>query len=183
MLTGKECSVILRPIDRNGSFRPLTTARVLYFFYYMAAGAYLPFIALYYQRIGLSGAQIGSLSAVYLAVASSASSLWGGIADRFRLHRQVLSLALCLNPVAIYLLSRTQQFGLLFPIIVLFAVAIAPISPLLDSLALEVAGMHRSTYGGLRVCGTVGWIVSAWLVGKLIEAWGLQWLFYSYFLY
>ena len=46
------------------NLNPLFNAQALYCFYYMALGSYMPFINLYYERLGLSGVQIGTLAAV-----------------------------------------------------------------------------------------------------------------------
>ncbi len=162
------------------SHRSLAKARIMYFCYYMALGAYLPFINLYYQRIGLTGVQIGTLSALPLIVASVTSVLWGGLADVLRMHRRILNIALFLAPFAAFLISQTTQFAVLIPIVIAFAFFSAPVIPLLDSAALEVAETFRGTYGGLRVWGTIGWMISTWLVGSIIERLTIYWLFYCY---
>ncbi len=159
----------------------LTNSRVMYFFYYMAVGAYLPYINLYFQRIGLTGIQIGLLSAIPLVVTSSTSIIWAGIADRLQIHRRILNLALFLGPIAAFFMMQFQDYAALLPIVVLFAFLITPIIPLMESAALEAAGIHKRTYGGLRVWGTIGWMISTWVVGVLIDKFNIRWLFYSFF--
>ncbi len=160
--------------------RSLTNARFLYLFYYMAIGAYLPFINLYFQRIGLTGVQIGTLSAIPLLVMSSTSVIWGGIADLLRMHRRILNISLFLSPIFAYMLSQTTHYPTLVVIVIAFAFFSAPVMPLLDSSALDVVEKFGGTYGGLRVWGTIGWMVSTWSVGALIERFNIYWLFYSY---
>jgi PPP family 3-phenylpropionic acid transporter len=157
-----------------------TTIRVLYFGYYMALGAFSPYIALYFQRSGLNGVQIGALAALILAVTSVTSIPWGAVADRFRAHHRILGLALGLAPVCIFLLSRATEYRIMIPLIILYALFVSPIVPLLDSSALVVAKAHGLTYGQIRVGGTLGWIISVWLVGILIQAFDIHWLFYAY---
>ncbi len=156
------------------------SARLLYFCYYMAIGAFLPFINLYYDRIGLNGVQIGTLSALPVLVMSPVAPLWGLIADTFRLHRGLLRGALLLAPLAIFLLSRTTHYPALVALVLVYAVVSAPIIPLLDSAALEASERHQRSYGELRVWGTIGWALSTWLVGTLIHRFDIYWLFYSY---
>ena len=43
---------------------PIQLSRAFYFFYFSAAAALSPFLALYYERIGLSGSQIGVLRGI-----------------------------------------------------------------------------------------------------------------------
>jgi oligosaccharide:H+ symporter len=159
---------------------PLFNTQALYCFYYMALGSYLPFINLYYERLGLSGVQIGTLAALPVFVTATITFVWAAIADTFRLHRVILRMALLLAPVVAYWLSQAKHFVALIPCVFAYAIVTSPISPLLDSNALEVAKEHERSYGGLRVWGSVGWAASTWLVGLLIQARGTRWFFYSY---
>ncbi|HEY42580.1 MAG TPA: MFS transporter [Anaerolineae bacterium] len=168
------------PSLRERSSSAVLKSRLLYFSYYMALGAFFPFITLYYERIGLSGVQIGTLSALPLIVTSSTSLLWGMLADTLRLHRRILSLSLLLSAISVYLISRTSQYELLIPIILIYAFFATPTMPLLDTAALDTLETNRGTFGGMRVWGTIGWMVSTWLVGEIINTWGLPWFFYSY---
>ena len=155
----------------------------MYLFYYMAIGAFMPFINLYYERLGLSGVQIGILAALPVLVFSSTTLFWGGIADAFHWHNKILRTALLAGPLAVFMLSRVDSFPALVPFVVTYAVFTSPIIPLLDSGALEVATTHQRNYGDLRVWGTVGWSISNLLVGALIENFSIRWLFFSYILF
>lgn len=146
----------------------------------MAIGAFLPYINLYYERMGLSGVQIGTLAAFSVLVASLAVLFLGGIADVFTWHIHILRIALLLCPISVFILSKATGFAALIPIVILYAFFNSPIVPILDSSAVEIAEAHRDTYGNLRIWGTIGWSVSTLLVGKLIEDFDIRWLFYSY---
>jgi oligosaccharide:H+ symporter len=159
---------------------PLFNAQALYCFYYMALGSYIPFINLYYERLGLSGVQIGTLAALPVLITATITFVWAAVADTFRLHRVILRTAFLLAPVVAYWLSQAKHFAALIPWVFAYAIVTSPISPLLDSNALEVAKDHDRSYGGLRVWGSIGWAVSTWLVGLLIESQGIRWFFYSY---
>jgi PPP family 3-phenylpropionic acid transporter len=159
---------------------PLFNAQALYCFYYMALGAFLPFINLYYERLGLSGVQIGTLAAVPVLITATITFLWAAIADTFRLHRAMLQTSFILAAVVVFLLSQAGDFIALIPWVLGYAIVSSPIIPLLDSNALEVANEHQRSYGMLRVWGSIGWAVSTWLVGLMIEVQGIRWFFYSY---
>ena len=85
---------------------------------------------------GLSGVQIGALSALNVLVSSPAAILWSGIADRLKVHRRVLLISVLAAPICVWLLGRTTSFGLFIPITLAYGLAIAPIIPLLDGAAL-----------------------------------------------
>ncbi len=158
----------------------LTTVRLLYLGYYMALGSLSPYIGLYFQRSGLNGVQIASLASLILVVTALTGVPWGAAADRFRAHRTILRLALGLAPVCVFLLWRATAYWLMIPLIILYALTVAPIIPLLDSAALQVMKRTDRSYGQMRVAGSIGWIISASLVGFLIQALGIHWLFLSY---
>src|SRR5574341_14159 len=169
--------------DSNaGAGRPgrLLPHRTMYLAYYMAIGAYIPFINLYYERMGLNGVQIGTLAALPVLISSVATPLWGSLADAFHWHRQLLRAALLLAPVAIFLLSRAANYVGLLSFVSAYAVLSSPILPIVDSSALEAAQANQSSYGSLRVWGTIGWSISTWLIGSLIERGSIHVLFYGY---
>ena len=51
---------------------------------------------------------------------------------------------------------------------------------MVDNSVLEMLGDRRAEYGKVRLWGSLGWGVSAVIVGMLIERTGLQWAFYGY---
>jgi PPP family 3-phenylpropionic acid transporter len=165
---------------RSRIFGGLTQAGAMYFGYYMALGSLFPFINLYYERLGLSGMQIGALAALPVLASSITALVWGGLADALGAHRAILRTALALSPAAVLMLLLANSFASLVPIVAAYAVLGSAIVPLLDSAALEEAETHQRSYGSLRVWGTIGWSCSTWLVGELIEALGMRLLFYGY---
>jgi PPP family 3-phenylpropionic acid transporter len=152
----------------------------MYFSFYMALGCFMPFINLYYERLGMSGIQIGTLAAVPVLVASSTVLIWGSIADKFQWHRGILRASFLLGAGAILLLSTAETFPQLLLYIVIFAFFTSPTVPLLDSAALEAAESSGHTYGELRLWGSVGWSISAVLIGLIIQRLAIAWLFYCY---
>lgn len=162
------------------STNALANTRAMYLSFYMAFGAILPFINLYYERMGLSGMQIGILTAIQVMVISVAAPLWGGYADAHNRHHRIFRIALLFSPIAVALLSQADNFLAYIPYVVAYAVFSSPIVPLQDSSALEVAETHQRTFGALRAWGSIGWSLSTVLVGLLMQIWGIEWLFYIY---
>ena len=155
-------------------------SRAMYFGYFGSLGSLGPFITLYYKHVGLSAEQIGLLAAASVAISSTTVLIWGGIADTFRLHRAILRGALFVVPIAALIISQASVFSTLLIMIGIYAFLNTPILPLIDSAALEAAARRGMTYGGLRFWGSVGWIVATFLIGNVIQQFGLQWMFYSY---
>lgn len=158
----------------------LLHARLIYLCYFLAIGSLLPFLNLYYQRIGLTGVQIGFLSAIPPLVLPIVATLWSMMADAFRLHRQLLSLTILGSIGPVILLSTTPVYSWLALLTLVYALFNGPMLALVDSSALEVAEAKRRSYGELRAWGTLGWILSTVVVGRVLEAYGLKWQFLFY---
>lgn len=140
----------------------------------------MPFLALYYEGLGLSGRQIGVLTAIPPLIALFAASLWGGLADATRQHRRLLGLAVAGAIVCVLALSLASSFAALGVLIVGYAFFFAPVNPLVDNSAMEMLGERKSQYGQLRLWGAIGWGAAAPLIGRLVEVHGLRWSFLGY---
>ena len=156
--------------------------RAFYLLYFGAIGCTYPFLNLYYQRMGLTGLQIGILSAISALVMPLASPLWGILGDSCNLHRALLSVAVGGTIIPVLILSASSTMHWLVPATFIFAFFFGPIGPLVDSTALEVAELSQRSYGELRVWGTVGFVISAWALGRIVESTNLKVLFYGYVL-
>lgn len=170
----------MRQSPEQGEFSGI---RSLYFLCYMAWGALSPFLNIHYRRLGLSGIQIGSLSALTVVVGSISSLFWSGISDIFGLRRVIFLCAIAATIWPVLMLSRAVGY----PVIVLWATLLAflgsPISPLLDSTAVAATSEVTGGYGRLRVWGTAGWAISTILTGEAIRSFSLRWAFYGYILF
>ncbi|MCL4303329.1 MAG: MFS transporter [Anaerolineae bacterium] len=160
--------------------RPVFLFKTFYFLYYAAAASLLPFLVLYYEHLGLSGGQIGVLTAILPLVTLFAASFWGGLADATQQHRPLILLALSGVILLAWVILHLTTFLSLVWVIIAFAFFVAPIVPFLDNSTLAYLGEHKNQYGRLRLWGAVGWGMAAPVVGWLVEQSDLNWSFYSY---
>ena len=155
-------------------------ARGLYLGYYMAYGALLPFLNLYFRRIGMDGVQIGALTAIPVLATTLGALVWSLIADSFHLQAWILRMAFLISPLTVLMMTRSTSFAGLLALGVAFGFFTSPIVPILDSSAIEIVKVSRVSYGGMRVWGSIGWTLSAWLVGLIQEKAGMHTFFYAY---
>jgi len=155
-------------------------AKTFYFFYYGAGSALFPFLVLFYRDLGLSGREIGFLTALPPLVALFSASLWGGLADATQRHRELLFVAILGGIGFAILLSTVTTFLWLLPTVAAFAFFMAPTIPLVDNSVLESLGDQRGRYGRIRLWGALGWGVVAYFAGQVVEQFGLSWSFYGY---
>ncbi len=154
--------------------RDLWLTRLYYCFYLGGSGFVVPFLNLFYVRVGLTGTDIGVVAAVGSAIALMAAPLWTTQIQRWGNPRGTLQLSLLLT-AAIYLWlgSQTLFLGITLVTVVRFLVA-SGIAPLSDSIALSVTGSTRAGFGSVRVWGSLGWIVAVLMSGWLIEQTGFS---------
>ena len=121
------------------SGRPVSIKRIIgaqYFLYFGVLGAFLPFFNLYCYHIGLSGFQIGVLSALRSATLVLFALLWGMLADRFAARRPIyIGCSVAAAGVwALFLL--TEQFLPMLIITVFYGVFFSPVISFLEALVV-----------------------------------------------
>jgi MFS family permease len=142
--------------------------------------ATLPFLTLYYRSLGHDPGTIGLLTGLPLLVSIVATPVWGALADARHRHRAVLA-SLCLGAAGAALLIATgPALPWLLAAVLLHGALVSAIPALIDNAALVALGGRHADYGRLRLWGTVGWGVSATLVGWLVAREGPRSLFLVY---
>ena len=144
---------------------------------YAAVGASAPYLPIYYQSLGMPLDVIGLLGAVVALSTLFAAPAWGLLADRLQRTRLVLPAACVIaGGVAAALgLATEPTSGALLA--VLFWLAYAGMGPLLDARALEIVAEDQNRYSRLRAWGSAAFVVSAVVVGVLVQSAGLRALF------
>ncbi|MCJ7624021.1 MAG: MFS transporter [Anaerolineaceae bacterium] len=155
-------------------------SKIFYFCFYAGAAALLPFLVLFYNKLGLSGRQIGVLASIPPMLLLISAPLWGVLADTFRRHKFIMSITTAGTIILAFVISQTTTFILLVPIVAVYALFAAPIIPLMDDTVLTLLADWKNQYGRQRVWGAIGWGLSAPIIGYLIERNDLQWAFLGY---
>lgn len=159
----------------------IRSAKAFYFFFYGAAAMLLPYLALYYQDMGLNGRQIGVLTGIVPLVMTVSSAAWGALADATQRHRLVLFVAVAGSWTAVLALWRAASYPQLLLAVVGYALFIGTVTPLVDNAVMErlpAAG----AYGRVRVWGSYGWSLTAVVAGILIGRLGVWVGFVGYIL-
>jgi len=158
----------------------MRAARALYFTYYAAMAALLPYLTLYYQHTGLSSAQIGLLAGLMPLMLLIGAPLWAEVADASGRYRMVLWSSLGASLLLAVGLGLATSFVPLTLLVALFALSVAPVMPLVDHAVVEGLGDQAHQYGRQRVWGAYGWALVAPAVGWLTERHGMPWMFVIY---
>jgi PPP family 3-phenylpropionic acid transporter len=150
-----------------------------YFFFFFAMATFFPYLAPYFKELcDMSDRQVGILFMIRPAVALCAQPVLCYYADTSGKRPQITSLLAIGAGVSFLMLSFTRLFWPMLIILILWAFFYSPIIPLSDSITFSFLGRKdRRKYTQLRIYGTVGFMVSAPLLGWLFDHSGLQWQF------
>jgi MFS transporter, PPP family, 3-phenylpropionic acid transporter len=162
--------------------RMLMIIRGLYFLFFFGFGIVTAYLNIHYRSLGFSGFQIGWMSSMIPLVGLFAGPLWGLLSDRLGRPRLILSIAALGSGLCILALARVQSFYWMLPLAGLFSLFNSALMPQIDSLNLLVLGLHTDRYGHQRIFGSVGFIISTWVMGWVFKTWGLQWMFPTFFI-
>jgi PPP family 3-phenylpropionic acid transporter len=147
---------------------PPSATRALSLFYltnFAVFGIYLPWLNPYLDHIGLSGVQIGVLSALVPLSGLFVPAAGGILADRLGRRRDLVVLSTFLALTA---------FSFMFAVTGIYAVTRAPALPLVEATAIEYAEAGGTAYGRMRVWGSIAFIVVALATGRAISGWGVE---------
>ena len=154
--------------------------KVFYFCFYAAAAALLPFLALHFESLGLTGRQIGFLAGISPLVSLTGAPLWGSVADASHRHKTILSIAIAGAITLALVLSQITVFAILTLVVAFYSLFTSSIIPLTDNAVMTMLANRKGQYGRQRIWGAVGWGLAALLIGYMIEINGLHWAFLGY---
>src|ERR1700694_164684 len=129
-------------------------ANVLFF---AAAACVLPFLILYYERLGFSGPEIGLLTGISPLVTLVSAPLWTNLADITRRHRLVVSLIILTAAVCLAALPFLNSFVLVLLASIVLSACFIPVTSFFDSATMFMLGGQQELYGRVRLGGTFGY--------------------------
>jgi MFS family permease len=146
--------------------------------FFGAIGCLAPFLNIYFMQKGLTGAQIGWLGSIAPLVALAANPIWGTIADRWQIHRQVLALCALVAGTVTLLFLWTEGFLVYVLIVTVLTFFRTPIGAILDSSVMDMVKRSDTSYGRQRVWGTIGFILASFGLGQLLVSEDLSLVFW-----
>ena len=142
---------------------------LLMFLEFAIWGAWLPVAGTYFQGqspvgLGLSGMQMGVLFALMPACSIFMSPILGQLADRVFHSEKLLAILHLLSAVSLYALSRQTTFVGTFVVLLIHCILYSPTVSLSTSVILAHLDDPAKQFGKLRVAGTIGWMISGWVL-------------------
>ncbi len=157
--------------------RPGWRGAPYYLVFWAAMGIIYPFLNNHFHRLGLSGFQIGLLSAIAPLMTLVGGPAISYVADRRQWQKRILFWALAGLGVTIFLLRFPRSFAALLPLMLLLAAIRSPITPIADSLIARSASRHHVDFGNLRLWGSLSFALSSLIGGALWDRLGFDPMF------
>ncbi len=151
----------------------------LNFLLFAAVAFAMPFLVLYYQSLGFTGAEIGVLTGLTPLVTMVSAPFWAGLADKTRRHGLIMSLALLMSVAILVIFPLLSGFAFVLLLIILYNVFNAPIVSFTDSATMFMLGNQKELYGRIRLGGTIGFGIAASVAGVLVQDYGLPYAFWG----
>lgn len=170
--------VITPTIGAQAVKRGLFVAKIYYFFFFGAIGCLVPFFNIYLSQIGLSGTEIGWLGSIAPIMALLANPFWGGVADRWQIHRLVLAFCALISGIVTLFFLQFNKFWPLLGLITALTFFRTPIGAILDSAVIDLVKRTGGHYGHQRMWGTVAFVLATLLLGQLVDSRDLSAIFW-----
>ncbi len=141
----------------------------IYFAYFAFVGAFAPYFGLYLQSIGQAAWQIGLLLSLMQLMRIAAPYFWASLADRHGWRARLLQGTLAAGLAAYAGVFATTEFAGLFIALAGFAFFSSATMPLVEAITLAGLRGRIERYGGIRLWGSVGFIVAVLGAGWVLD--------------
>jgi len=118
-----------------------------------------------FTQLGATGVQVGNAYAAFSIAMIIAPFFVGMIADRYFAAQKVLGILSLAGAVILYFLTGVKDPDTFFWVILLYCVTFAPTMALTTSIAMQQVTNSEKDFPGIRVMGTVAWIVVSNIIG------------------
>ncbi len=148
---------------------PYWRLSAFYFAYFSYVGVISPYFSLYLASLGLAAAQIGVLLSLSSLTRVIGPNFWGWIADRTQQRARIIGLTLALGGICFAGFFFVRSFWGLFALLLATGFFGSASMPLTESLTLSHLRGAVSSYGSIRLWGSVGFILTVTLVGYALD--------------
>lgn len=155
-----------------------------YVFFFLFAGAHLPFWPLWLRDWGLSETEVGTYSAAAIAMRVVLGVVLPWIADRLNAPRRMLAVLAVLMGVLYAAHFWIDTRPILFAATLATAAVAAGMLPMADALSLRAAAQGGFGYATARSVGSAAFLAANLICGLAVARWGvdaaLWWIILSF---
>lgn len=154
--------------------RDLWFLRMYYLFWFGGMAFTSPFYALFLLSIGLTGTQIGTLSASGAVISLIAAPWWAARYESWKHPLSIMRIMLTIMAITYFMIAQQTTFAGVLAFQMLQALAGSSLAPIGDTVALRVTKAANTGYGSVRVFGSLSWVILVLVAGQIVEHFGLK---------
>lgn len=143
-----------------------------YFFYFASLGTLLPYWSLYLKSLGFDARAIGSLMALIMATKIVSPNIWGWIADHTGRRMRIVRIGGLLSTIAFLGVFFGNDFWWLALVMLVFSFFWNATLPQFEATTLNHLGEESHRYSGIRLWGSIGFIIAVAALGPVLDRQG-----------
>ena len=140
-----------------------------YFWYFAFVGAFAPFFSLYLQKRGFAPLEIAVLLGISPTLRILVPFFWAWLADHWGHKYKLLRILALISPALFAFMIAKGSFFSVAGVLIIWGLLWSGILPIAEALCVEALGEEISTYGQVRVWGSIGFILVVVSGGYLFE--------------
>lgn len=155
---------------------PYWRLSAFYLFYFASLGALVPYWGLYLKSLGYEAAAIGTIMGLVMATKIVSPNIWGWIADHTGKRMAIVQLGSLLALLTFTGVYVSSDFWWLILVMGVFSFFWNAALPQFEATTFNhlIGQVHR--YSSIRLWGSVGFILSVWVIGSTLEGEAIRWL-------
>ena len=144
-----------------------------YLFYFASLGALIPYWSLYLKHLGFNITDIGTLMAIIMGTKIISPNIWGWIADHTGKRMAIVRLGSFLALITFACVLLVDTYWWLALVMLLFSFFWNAALPQFEATTFTHLRGDVHRYSSIRLWGSVGFVISVWGLGILLEGEGI----------
>lgn len=143
-----------------------------YLFYFASLGALIPYWSLYLKGLDFSAREIGMLIAIVMGTKIISPNVWGWIADHTGKSMVIVRVGCLLAAISFAGVFVSSDYWWLAFVMLAFSFFWNAALPQFEATTFNHLGEHSHRYSGIRLWGSIGFIVAVSALGPVLDKQG-----------
>jgi MFS family permease len=145
------------------------------FLMFAVMGCWTPLLPVRLEELGFSPQQIALATSTSALAYLAASMIAGQFADRWFASERCVAVGSVVSGALLLVLAELEDPAAFTWICLAFWMVMVPVLTIGNALAFSHVGDASRHFGRIRLWGTIGWVMSAWLVGGWLRLAQEEW--------